>query len=52
MIGAGTGMAPYRAFIEERVETGSGGKSWLVFGERNYTNDFLYQPEWQDTSQG
>lgn len=48
MIGAGTGVAPYRAFIEERVETGAGGKSWLVFGERNYTNDFLYQTEWQE----
>jgi sulfite reductase (NADPH) flavoprotein alpha-component len=48
MIGAGTGVAPYRAFIEERVETGAGGNSWLVFGERNYTNDFLYQTEWQE----
>jgi sulfite reductase (NADPH) flavoprotein alpha-component len=48
MIGAGTGVAPYRAFIEERVENGTGGKSWLVFGERNYTNDFLYQLEWQE----
>ncbi len=48
MIGAGTGVAPYRAFIEERIETGAAGKSWLVFGERNYTNDFLYQLEWQE----
>ena len=48
MIGAGTGVAPYRAFIEERVEQGAKGKSWLVFGERNYTNDFLYQLEWQE----
>lgn len=48
MIGAGTGIAPYRAFIEERVETAATGKSWLVFGERNYTNDFLYQLEWQE----
>ena len=48
MIGAGTGVAPYRAFIEERAETGASGKSWLVFGERNYTNDFLYQLEWQE----
>ena len=48
MIGAGTGIAPYRAFVEERAETGAGGKSWLVFGERNYTNDFLYQLEWQE----
>ena len=48
MIGAGTGVAPYRAFIEERAETAARGKSWLVFGERNFTNDFLYQTEWQD----
>lgn len=48
MIGAGTGVAPYRAFIEERVEQGASGKSWLFFGERNYTYDFLYQLEWQE----
>jgi sulfite reductase (NADPH) flavoprotein alpha-component len=48
MIGAGTGVAPYRAFVEERVAHGASGKSWLVFGERNYTNDFLYQLEWQE----
>ena len=48
MVGAGTGIAPYRGFIEERVEMGASGKSWLFFGERNYTNDFLYQLEWQD----
>ena len=48
MIGAGTGVAPYRAFVEERVETGAKGLSWLFFGERNYTFDFLYQLEWQD----
>lgn len=48
MIGAGTGVAPYRGFIEDRVESGATGKSWLFFGERNYTNDFLYQLEWQE----
>lgn len=48
MIGAGTGVAPYRGFIEERAETGATGKSWLFFGERNYSYDFLYQLEWQD----
>jgi sulfite reductase (NADPH) flavoprotein alpha-component len=48
MVGAGTGIAPYRAFIEERIANGSKGKSWLFFGERNFTNDFLYQLEWQD----
>jgi len=48
MIGAGTGVAPYRGFIEDRAESGAKGKSWLFFGERNYTFDFLYQLEWQD----
>lgn len=48
MIGAGTGVAPYRGFIEERAETGAKGKSWLFFGERNFSYDFLYQLEWQD----
>jgi len=48
MIGAGTGVAPYRAFVEERIERGAKGKSWLVFGERNYTYDFFYQLEWQE----
>jgi sulfite reductase (NADPH) flavoprotein alpha-component len=49
MIGAGTGVAPFRAFTEERAEAGGNiGKSWLIFGERNYSYDFLYQLEWQD----
>ena len=48
MIGAGTGVAPYRAFVEERAETGVTSPSWLFFGARNYTNDFLYQLEWQE----
>src|SRR5688572_21805015 len=48
MIGAGTGVAPYRAFVEERGETGITSPSWLFFGARNYTNDFLYQLEWQE----
>ncbi|MBH0229459.1 assimilatory sulfite reductase (NADPH) flavoprotein subunit [Halobacillus yeomjeoni] len=48
MIGAGTGVAPYRAFIEEREESNSSGKSWLFFGEQHFVSDFLYQIEWQD----
>jgi sulfite reductase (NADPH) flavoprotein alpha-component len=47
MIGAGTGVAPYRAFLQEREARGAGGRSWLVFGERNFRSDFLYQVEWQ-----
>ena len=48
MIGAGTGVAPYRAFMQEREVRGAGGRSWLFFGERNFRTDFLYQTEWQD----
>lgn len=48
MVGPGTGIAPYRAFIEERSANGDCGKSWLFFGEQHYTYDFLYQLEWQD----
>lgn len=47
MIGAGTGVAPYRAFLQEREARGAGGRSWLFFGERNFRSDFLYQTEWQ-----
>src|SRR4029077_989074 len=48
MIGPGTGIAPFRAFVQERRPAGAAGKSWLFFGDRNYTHDFLYQLEWQD----
>ncbi|HUD61209.1 MAG TPA: flavodoxin domain-containing protein [Acetobacteraceae bacterium] len=48
MIGPGTGVAPFRAFMQERDAVGARGKSWLVFGHRHYTHDFLYQLEWQD----
>ncbi|MGZ8419536.1 MAG: assimilatory sulfite reductase (NADPH) flavoprotein subunit [Allosphingosinicella sp.] len=47
MIGCGTGVAPYRAFLQEREARGSTGRSWLFFGERNFRSDFLYQTEWQ-----
>lgn len=45
MIGPGTGVAPYRAFLQERIATGSSGKNWLIFGERQSTCDFYYQDE-------
>jgi sulfite reductase (NADPH) flavoprotein alpha-component len=48
MIGPGTGLAPFRGFLQEREATGAGGRNWLVFGHRNYTHDFLYQLELQD----
>ncbi|MBN9250513.1 MAG: sulfite reductase [NADPH] flavoprotein alpha-component, partial [Mesorhizobium sp.] len=47
LIGAGTGVAPYRAFLQEREARSASGKSWLFFGERNFDSDFLYQTEWQ-----
>ena len=47
MIGAGTGIAPYRAFMEEREEAGAEGDSWLFFGDQRFVTDFLYQTEWQ-----
>lgn len=48
MIGAGTGIAPFRSFLAERNSRGSSGKNWLFFGERNFQTDFLYQTELQD----
>ncbi len=47
MIGPGTGIAPFRAFIEERKATGATGKNWLFFGDQHLQTDFLYQLEWQ-----
>ena len=46
MIGPGTGIAPFRAFIEERVATGATGKNWLFFGDQHEASDFLYKSEW------
>lgn len=48
MVGPGTGIAPFRAFIQEREATGASGKNWLFFGDRTSHADFLYQAEWQD----
>jgi sulfite reductase (NADPH) flavoprotein alpha-component len=48
MVGAGTGIAPYRAFVQHRELADKPGKSWLFFGNRNFETEFLYQTEWQD----
>ncbi len=51
MIGPGTGIAPFRAFIQERVTRGDQGENWLFFGERNRQTDFYYEKEltnWQE----
>jgi len=47
MVGAGTGIAPYRAFIQHREQAVKQGKSWLFFGNRNFESEFLYQTDWQ-----
>ena len=48
MVGPGTGVAPFRAFVQERRATGVQGRSWLFFGDRTFTHDFLYQLDWQE----
>jgi sulfite reductase (NADPH) flavoprotein alpha-component len=48
MIGPGTGIAPFRAFMQERAATGAGGRHWLFFGNPHFRSDFLYQVEWQE----
>jgi sulfite reductase (NADPH) flavoprotein alpha-component len=47
MIGPGTGVAPFRGFLQEREATGAQGRNWLFFGGRSLYTDFLYQLEWQ-----
>ena len=47
MIGPGTGVAPFRGFIQERAETSASGRNWLFFGNPHFRTDFLYQVEWQ-----
>lgn len=46
MIGPGTGVAPFRAFVQERQAVGAAGRNWLFFGNRHFERDFLYQAEW------
>ena len=47
MIGPGTGVAPFRGFVQERRETGASGRNWLLFGNPHARSEFLYQTEWQ-----
>ncbi|MEC0696944.1 assimilatory sulfite reductase (NADPH) flavoprotein subunit [Bacillus atrophaeus] len=47
MVGPGTGIAPFRSFMQEREEAGAEGKSWMFFGDQHFVTDFLYQTEWQ-----
>jgi sulfite reductase (NADPH) flavoprotein alpha-component len=48
MVGPGTGIAPFRAFVEERSANEAKGKNWLFFGDQHFSYDFLYQLEWLD----
>jgi sulfite reductase (NADPH) flavoprotein alpha-component len=47
MIGPGTGVAPFRGFVQERAASDASGRNWLFFGARHMDRDFLYQTEWQ-----
>ncbi|KAF1689881.1 assimilatory sulfite reductase (NADPH) flavoprotein subunit [Pseudoxanthomonas koreensis] len=51
MVGPGTGVAPFRGFVQERAETGASGRNWLFFGAQHFNTGFLYQVEWQDALQ-
>jgi sulfite reductase (NADPH) flavoprotein alpha-component len=48
MIGPGTGVAPFRGFIQERAASAASGRNWLLFGNPHFDRDFLYQIEWQE----
>jgi sulfite reductase (NADPH) flavoprotein alpha-component len=52
MIGPGTGIAPFRAFLSERESAGASGRNWLFFGDQHFTTDFLYQTELQQWKEG
>ena len=47
MVGSGTGVAPFRAYMQQRVADEASGKNWLIFGNPHFASDFLYQTEWQ-----
>jgi sulfite reductase (NADPH) flavoprotein alpha-component len=48
MIGPGTGIAPFRAFVQDRVAAGASGRNWVFFGDQHRADDFLYGDEWLD----
>jgi sulfite reductase (NADPH) flavoprotein alpha-component len=52
MVGPGTGVAPFRAFLQERAATGASGRNWLFFGEQRRASDFLYEEELAEWQRG
>jgi sulfite reductase (NADPH) flavoprotein alpha-component len=46
MVGPGTGIAPFRAFVQDRIAVGATGRNWVFFGDQKRTHDFLYEEEW------
>ena len=48
MVGPGTGIAPFRAFVQERDAVGAKGRNWVFFGDQHAATDFLYEDEWKD----
>lgn len=52
MVGPGTGIAPFRSFVQDRAAQGAKGKNWLFFGDQRVKTDFLYQKEWEDALAG
>ena len=48
MIGPGTGIAPFRAFLQDRIATQATGRNWLFFGDQKHSTDFLYEDEWRE----
>ncbi len=51
MVGPGTGIAPFRAFVQQRQADAASGRNWLFFGNPHRHSDFLYQTEWQQALQ-
>jgi sulfite reductase (NADPH) flavoprotein alpha-component len=47
MVGPGTGIAPFRAFVQDRVAAGATGRNWIFFGDQHHATDFLYEDEWR-----
>jgi sulfite reductase (NADPH) flavoprotein alpha-component len=46
MVGPGTGIAPFRAFLQDRAASGAAGRNWIFFGDQHRATDFLYEQEW------